>query len=402
LGYKQAMSAAPARSRRRSSASHEWIGWSILLLIVAAGVGYIPVTHHLRAASVLMNIAEPSAKGFIPDYGKNAIKTQDFSLNVNGAPVRSRIYSPVGVERPPAIVILHGVHHLGIEEPRLKNFARAMASHGYMIMTPELPGIDSYHVNASSIPVIGEAAKELTRWSGAPKVGVLGLSFAGGLALIAASDPNYVNSIAFVTAVGAQDDIARVLKFFATNEIPLPDGANERLKAHEYGPLIVVYSHPQDFFKGKDAQLAATVIQNILWEDNAKAQAETAKMTADGQKKMKLLFEHKTDSLSPMLLASIDKYKAEYKPASPRGNIATLKAPVFLLHGSADDVIPPAETLWLEQDVPAGLVRARLISPVVSHVELGGDPTAQDEFELVHWMSAMLDEADDSARPSRH
>jgi hypothetical protein len=72
------------------------------------------------------------------------------------------------------------------------------------------------------------------------------------------------------------------------------------------------------------------------------------------------------------------------------------------LHGSADDVIPPAETLWLEQDVPAGLVRARLISPVVSHVELGGDPTAQDEFELVHWMSAMLDEADDSARPSRH
>jgi dienelactone hydrolase len=396
------MSASPARYRQRSSPSHERIGWLLFLLFVAAGIAYFPVTHHLKAASVLMNIAEPGAKGFVSDYSKNPIKTQEFSLNVNGTAVRSRIYSPVGVERPPAVVILHGVHHLGIEEPRLKNFARAMASHGYMIMTPELPGIDNYHVNAASIPVIGEAAKELTRWSGAPKVGVLGLSFAGGLALIAANDPNYAKSIAFVAAVGAQDDVARVLKFFATNEIPLPEGGVEKLKAHEYGPLVVVYSHPQDFFKGKDAAIATNAVQYILWEDSAKAHAEAAKMSPDGQKKMKLLFDHKTDALAPMLLASIDKYKAEYKPASPRGNITSLKVPVFLLHGAADDVIPSAETLWLEQDIPAGLVKARLISSVVSHVELEGDTSVQDEFDLVHWMSVMLDEADDSARPARH
>jgi pimeloyl-ACP methyl ester carboxylesterase len=391
------MPAAPSRSERRSPSPERGL-WLFLLLVVIAAVGYFPVTHHLRAASVLMRISDPSAKGFVADYGTNAIKTTDFPLNVNGVTVRARVYAPVGVDKAPGIVILHGVHHLGIEEPRLKNFARAMASHGYMILTPELAGIDNYHVSAACLPVIGEAAKELTRWSGAPKVGVLGLSFAGGLALIAASDPKYSDNIAYVTAVGAHDDVGRVLKFFATNEIELPSGVTEKSKAHEYGPFVVVYSHPQEFFKGKDIPIAEQAMQYLLWEDLAKAHAETAKMTPAGQRSMQLLFDHHTEALSPLLLKSIEKYKSEYAPASPKGNIAGLKVPVFLLHGAADDVIPPSETLWLERDIPPGLVRGRLISPVVSHVELGADPSAREEFDLVHWMSEMLDEADSHTR----
>jgi pimeloyl-ACP methyl ester carboxylesterase len=394
------MSAAPVRARRstRSTRSSEWQSWLVLLVLIAALAAYFPIRHHLRAASVLLRISDPNARGFLADYATNAVKTEDFQLKFDGGTAKARVYVPVEVDRPPALVILHGVHHLGIEEPRLKNFARAMASHGYMILTPELPGIDNYHVSAASLPVIGEAARELTRWSGAQKVGVLGLSFSGGLALLAASDPKYADNIAFVTAVGAHDDVARVLKFFATNEIPLPTGGTEKLKAHEYGPFVVVYSHPQEFFKGRDVPIAEQAMQSLLWEDVDKAHATAATMSPEGRRKMQLLFDHHTEALAPLLLTSIEKYKSEYQTASPRGHIAGLHVPVFLLHGAADDVIPPAETLWLEQDVPAGLVQARLISPVVSHVELGGDPSARDEFELVHWMSTMLDEADSHRR----
>ncbi len=366
----------------------------LAMIFIIAGLAYRPVAQHLRAASVLTRIGQPDAKGFIANFGTNAITTEDFSFDVKGTAIHSRMYIPTGVERAPAIVILHGVHHLGIEEPRLKNFARAMASHGYVILTPELPGIDDYHVTSASVAVIDASLLELSRRSGAPKVGVLGLSFAGGLALIAASDPRYADSIAFVTAVGAQDDVARVLKFFATNQIPMPSGETEKIQAHEYGPLVVVYSHPRDFFSETDAPIAERALQHLLWEDLTVAHTEAAKMSADGQRRMQLLFDHHTETLAPILLASVDKYKAEYVPASPRGNMAGLHAPVFLLHGAADDVIPPAETLWLEQDIPAGHVRARLISPVVSHVELGRHPSARDQFDLVHWMSAMLDEAD--------
>ena len=53
------------------------------------------------------------------------------------------------------MVVLHGVHHLGIEEPRLMNFARALSTHGILIMTPEMADLADYHVEPTAIDVIG-------------------------------------------------------------------------------------------------------------------------------------------------------------------------------------------------------------------------------------------------------
>ena len=88
------------------------------------------------------------------------------------------------------MVIFHGVHHLGIDEPRLMGFAAAMASCGIRVLTPELPGIKDYHVSEDSVRTIGESVKWFAAQTGGP-VGVMGLSFAGGLALVAAEDPQY-------------------------------------------------------------------------------------------------------------------------------------------------------------------------------------------------------------------
>ena len=61
----------------------------------------------------------------------------------------------------PGLMVLHGVHHLGIDEPRLMSFAAAMASCGLRVLTPELPGIKDYHVITDSVKVIGESANGL-------------------------------------------------------------------------------------------------------------------------------------------------------------------------------------------------------------------------------------------------
>ncbi len=55
--------------------------------------------------------------------------------------------------------------------------------------------------------------------------------------------------------------------------------------------------------------------------------------------------------------------------------LAKVHVPVMLLHGSADNVVPPTETLWLEHDLPPGVLRAALISPAIGHVEVGGAGT---------------------------
>ena len=57
-------------------------------------------------------------------------------------------------------------------------------------------------------------------------------------------------------------------------------------------------------------------------------------------------------------------------------------------------MIPPSEMLWLQQDIPSGLVKDALISPALSHVSMQGKPSLADNFRLVHFMAQMLELVD--------
>jgi pimeloyl-ACP methyl ester carboxylesterase len=75
---------------------------------------------------------------------------------------------------------------------------------------------------------------------------------------------------------------------------------------------------------------------------------------------------------------------------------------VLLLHGAADNVIPPSELLWLQQDVPPGDLVNALISPAISHVSMEGEPSLSDKVRLVHFMAQMLElEGDGRAAGTR-
>ena len=163
------------------------------------------------------------------------------------------VYAPRGVGFAPGIVIVHGMHRLGIDEPRLVSFARALAASGFFVMTPMVPGIADYRVERESADLIGTAARSFAQELNVPKVGILAISFSGGLSLLAASDPQYSQSIAWVASVGGYYDLAHVLRFFATGEAVRPDGSVQSMQPHEYGPLIVIYDEPQDFFAPQDA-----------------------------------------------------------------------------------------------------------------------------------------------------
>jgi pimeloyl-ACP methyl ester carboxylesterase len=78
---------------------------------------------------------------------------------------------------------------------------------------------------------------------------------------------------------------------------------------------------------------------------------------------------------------------------SPHGHLAELGMPVLLLHGSADSVIPATESLWLGKEVPPSELRRLLISPLITHVELGGQPGWRDKVALLGFMAAMFRES---------
>jgi dienelactone hydrolase len=358
-----------------------------------------PVYQHLRATSALLEIAglpEPA----ILKFDSNPVVREEISIP-SSMPVqpllRARIYHPVGVAHPSPVVVVHGVHHLGIDEPRLCNFAASLASHGYLVMTPQIDSLADYRLTLDSAATIDDAVHELARRSGAKKVGLLGLSFAGGMALIgAAEDESVQRQLSGIIAIGAHDDLEHVLQYYESDQARAPDGSLFHMKAHEYGALVTVYGFASHYFSPQDAPQAEITLRALLWEDLPRAHAEAAKLSPAGQARMAQLFDHDTKSLIPETERMLKENSEFLRAASPHYYLSKLHVPVLLLAGAGDNVVPPTETLWLERDLPPAALKAALISPCIGHVEIG-EASVLDKFRLVHWMAEMLDTLDTAA-----
>ncbi len=281
-------------------------------------------------------------------------------------------------------------HRLGIEDPRMWNLARALAGAGVVVMTPELQDLADYRVTARTIDVIGDSAVVLsTRMQ--RKVGVLGLSFAGGLSLLAASRSEFSNHIGFVVAIGAHDDMSRVARFFAANVITQPDGTEAPFQAHEYGALVLAYAHLEDFFTQQDVPVAREALRQWLWEQ-PNAMKAAAALSPAGKTELDLLLHHR-EQLRDALFREITLHKDEMEAVSPHGHLTQLHTAVFLLHGAGDSIIPSSETLWLAKDVSPTELKMALVSPALIHVNMGDKVTWQQQWQLVDFMAQVLEAA---------
>jgi pimeloyl-ACP methyl ester carboxylesterase len=165
------------------------------------------------------------------------------------------------------------------------------------------------------------------------------------------------------------------------------------MQPHEYGPLIVIYDEPQDFFAPEDVQSAHESLRLLLSENGKASEAVTKTMTPDDQDTMQRIYHKQRASFAPAILAEIDKRQQELAAASPAGRLQSLRIPVLLLHGSDDVVIPPTEMLWLQRDIPKEYLLDTLISPAIGHVDFGAKVKLHDRLALVHWMALMIHEA---------
>ncbi|HEX6766408.1 MAG TPA: hypothetical protein VF103_13040, partial [Polyangiaceae bacterium] len=178
---------------------------SVSLALYAAG----PLSRFARAVEFLSSLDAP-AKGAEKTEPNDRLVEENVEVPSERGPIRARLYFRAERPKAPGIVIAHGVHHDGIDERRLVAFARALARTGRVVLTPELAELADYRITASGVSVIRDSvayALERADHVEGERVGLIGFSFAGGLALVAASDPNVGQRLGFVTSVGGHHDL---------------------------------------------------------------------------------------------------------------------------------------------------------------------------------------------------
>jgi pimeloyl-ACP methyl ester carboxylesterase len=154
----------------------------------------------------------------------------------------------------------------------------------------------------------------------------------------------------------------------------------------------LIHAAPEKFVSASGAPLLREAIHDFLLEAYPNANAVAARMSPEGQQLYASISKRDTHALGAKLLEVLPQISASMADCSPVGRIASIRVPIFLLHGAHDNVVPPSESLWTAKEARPGQEVHVLLSPKISHAELGHEDRAKDTWDLVDFMSDMLAE----------
>jgi dienelactone hydrolase len=385
--------------------------WVILLLVVSALLlGLRAVSRpYVRAISLIVRIAGlESQHPTLAALETVAVSERKDQVPSRFGPLRAKVYTPdLGARR--AVLLTPGVNALGIDEPRLVAFARNLAASGLLVVTPELPDLSHYQITARSTDMIEDAALWLSNRADlarGERIGVMGISFAGGLSTVAAGRPSLRGRLAFVFSFGGHANFQRVVRYLCSGVEPPPPpgyGLSKTPAPHDYSLAIVTLDLvlagrlvPAEQAEGlKTGVLTFLHASHLALFDQKKAGEEFRQAVAleEGMAEPARTYLHLVNArnvkdLGPKLLPLISDLGDD--PALSPDRSPAPDAPVFLIHGAEDNVVPAVETAVLAEHLKPHTTVRVLITPLISHAEVDRPATRAEIWDLVSFFKAML------------
>lgn len=357
------------------------------MLLAPIALGSCPTARaHMRAAAVLTRAS--GANNALGRMYDERITVRNVLLRTRWGPFRARIYQPVTTQPRPAIVVAHGVHYLGIDEPRLVPFATNLARAGMVVLTPELGALADYRVDQSSVDEIIEASRYLAQSGMAERerVGVFGLSFAGGLSLVAAADPRSHEFVDRVAVMGAHHDLRKVLRFLATDTVETPSGVRH-MRAHDYGLVVFVYMYAERFADPSEVAIFRDCLRLQLHMVGDQARHTARLLSPRARALMERILAGDKSAVRDRVLEVLqgEAEQRRVRSLSPVGRASELHGRhISLLHGAEDDVVPPTEAEDCERELRGEADVSLLLTPAIRHVGVERTPTFDDQLRIVH------------------
>jgi pimeloyl-ACP methyl ester carboxylesterase len=297
--------------------------------IAVIGLALLPfVRNRISAAVTLLEALGASVpRPFAPSVRPETVE-------IDG--VIGRVY---GVGNDSSIVVVPGATPQGVTDARVNTVARALARAGRTVFIPEL---DLYReqFTRDDLERIATAVVGLAESSGRP-VAVLGFSYGGSFALVAAADPRMEGRLSRVATLGAYYDLEGVIQAVTTGESVVDD----RLIPWEGHPIaedvlaartaeLLPEGEKEAFLAAMDGRLdpdhldpGAMALYELLANEDPRRTSELA------------------NRLPPPLRSLIEGF-------SPSQVARQISVPVLAMHSTDDPLVPYAELVRLKAGMP--------------------------------------------------
>lgn len=388
--------------------------------VLLAGLAFV-ARPYLHGLSFVIRVADMQGTARrLADLDTRAVRERDISIPLPAGAIRARVYQPDGGATRAAL-LTSGLHVAGIDEPRLVRLARSLASNQITIVTPDIPQLAQFDVSPAVTDAIEGSALWLANDSGFDadhRVGLMGISFSGGLSIVAAGRPSLAGRVSSVFSFGGHDDLPRVLKYLCTGQEPYPrqrivlkpDAATGGSDVnapftrppHDYGVAVILLGvadrlvpppQVEPLRAGVRRYLVASALDTNV--DKARAAVEFDALRASA----KTLREPSATLLRYVVDRDVVHLGARLLPyVGTLGNDAALSVskspkpnvPIFLLHGIEDNVIPSVESEYLADELRAHAQVRLLLSGLISHAEADRPVKVGDVMELASFWGDLL------------
>jgi dienelactone hydrolase len=379
----------------------------LIIVLAVVILGYLAIPY-ARALSLIVRAANMGGTlQAIANNRAHAVTIEPkTTVPTRHGDVPARFYRPDdGFDR--TVLLVPGIHAMGIDEPRLTALAKDVAGSGIGVMTMALPDLMRYEITPRSTDVIEDAVGALSqRRELAPdgRLGMIGISFAGGMSIVAAGRPSIRDRAAFVLSFGGHGDLPRVIRYLCTGEAPRVEGI-EIHPPHDYGVAVVLYGMTPRVVPPEQVEPLREGIRTFLWASQltlvdqkqadatfAKAREMATTLPEPSATYLKYVNDRNVKALGPVLVPHIAEVAA-HAAISPQRAPAVPAVPVYLLHGAGDTVIPTVESQLLADHLQSRGADVRLLlSRLITHAETDKSAAATETLKLVSFWADVLEQ----------
>jgi pimeloyl-ACP methyl ester carboxylesterase len=247
-----------------------------------------------------------------------------------------------------------------------------MSRAGLVVMVPISSGLEAGRIQEHEVDALVEEVELLRNRPDvdAARIGVIGFSVGGSVAIQAAADPRLDGKLVFVNAFGSYFDTTDFARAISTQSLAYA-GIDQ---PWEPDPLVLQVMARQMVDTLPDPTDRA-VLERLYLDGDASARAEVPAMTPAGRAALGLL-----DGLPPAeteaALANLPpETLARLRAISPSRVIDRVKTRLFLMHDHGDHVVPYTESRRMAAAAPAGILERYDEFDLFEHVMPNRPPT---------------------------
>jgi pimeloyl-ACP methyl ester carboxylesterase len=361
--------------------------------LVAATID-LPAEYRDYVAARLLLDAVPNAPFHLPATAANRPAARTIQLQPGqgqaATTTAASLWLPTHGSRLPGIVIVVGAAPLGRQDPQAVQLARALAGVSRAVLVPDL-ALRTSTLDTADLQRITAAFDTLAALPRVDpqRVGLLGISWGGALAVVAAATPPLAAKVAFVATFGAFYDLADLAGAVVTGATiyqgrTVPWHTIPEAQALVRTSLLSLLAPAQ-----------ASAVQAALADANSTVPVP-AKLPPAARAVVALLTNRdpaQVARLAAGLPASIQRVRQAFSPAF---HLQGLRAPLLALHSTDDPAAPWTESALLVAAARAhdpGGARLTLVG-VFSHVtqqrSLVAPSSLLDDWRLVRYVAGLL------------